>query len=283
MVAARIAGVPVRIHTYTGQVWMTRAGLMRSLLATADRAIARSATHLLADSPSQRRLLLESGIVRDPAKCRVLGSGSLSGVDPERFRADATVRAAVRSELGIPAQAPVFLFLGRLTRDKGLLDLARAFASLSADWPEAVLLLVGPDEDQLRPQIESTCGARATHLRFAGYTQAPQRYIAAADVLCLPSYREGFGTVIIEAAAVGIPAIGSRIYGITDAIVEGETGLLHTPGDAADLAAKMTALMVDPPFRARLGARAQERASTEFHERRLTQALMDFYQEVLGE
>ncbi len=282
-IAGRIAGVPVRIHTYTGQVWMTRSGIMRSLLAAADRTIARFATHLLADSPSQLRVLLELGIVRDAEKCRVLGSGSLSGVDPARFRPDASARAAVRGELQIAPDATVFLFLGRLTRDKGVLDLAQAFTSLAAVRPAAVLLLVGPDEERVRPKIESICGAHAGKLRFAGYTRAPERYIAAADVLCLPSYREGFGMVIIEAAAAGIPATGSRIYGITDAIIEGETGLLHTPADVNDLAEKMETLMKDPALRERLGTRARQRAIDEFSQQRLTQALLDYYRGALGE
>lgn len=282
-IAGRIAGVPVRIHTYTGQVWMTRSGIMRSLLAAADRTIARFATHLLADSPSQLRVLLELGIVRDAGKCRVLGAGSLSGVDPARFRPDAAARAAVRGELGIAPDATVFLFLGRLTRDKGVLDLAQAFASLAAVRPAAILLLVGPDEEQVRPKIESICRAHAGNLRFAGYTRTPERYVAAADALCLPSYREGFGAVIIEAAAAGIPATGSRIYGITDAIIEGATGLLHTPADANDLAEKMEMLMKDPALRERLGTRARQRAVDEFSQQRLTQALLDYYRGVLGE
>lgn len=287
MVAGRIAGVPVRIHTYTGQVWMTRSGIMRSLLAAADRAIARSATHLLADSPSQLQLLLEQGIVRSPDKCRVLGSGSLSGVDPARFRPDSEARAAIREELGIAPDATVFLFLGRVTRDKGVFDLARAFSGLAAAHPAAVLLLVGPDEERLRPEIESICrahtGKLSGQLRFAGYTRNPERYIAASDVLCLPSYREGFGAVIIEAAAAGVPAIGSRIYGITDAIVEGETGLLHTPADASELAGKMRMLIDDPALRDRLGIRARQRAIDEFNQQRLMQALLDYYRDALGE
>jgi len=283
MLAGRIAGVPVRIHTYTGQVWMTRSGIMRSLLVAADRTIARFATHLLADSPSQLRVLVELGIVRGEGKCRVLGSGSLSGVDPSRFRPDARARAAARGELGIALDATVFIFLGRLTRDKGVLDLAQAFAKLAAVHPAAVLLLVGPDEDLVRPKIELICRAHAGKLRFVGYTRTPERYMAAADALCLPSYREGFGTVIIEAAATGIPATGSRIYGITDAIIEGETGLLHTPADAKDLAEKMEMLMNDPALRERLGTRARQRAVDEFSQQRLTQALLDYYRGAIGE
>jgi glycosyltransferase involved in cell wall biosynthesis len=282
-IAGRFAGVPVRIHTYTGQVWITRSGIMRWLLAAADRAIARFATHLLADSPSQLRVLLENHIVRSEGKCRVLGSGSITGVDPARFRPDARARDAVRRELEIGPDATVFLFLGRITRDKGVLDLAQAFASLAAEHPAAVLLLVGPDEERLRPRIELICGAHARKLKFADYTRTPERYVAVADALCLPSYREGFGAVIIEAAAAGIPATGSRIYGITDAIIDGETGLLHAPADPKDLAAKMGMLLEDPALRERLGARARQRAINEFSQQRLTQALLDYYRNALGE
>jgi glycosyltransferase involved in cell wall biosynthesis len=282
-VAGWIAGVPVRIHTYTGQVWMTRYWIMRWILIAADKTIARFATHLLADSPSQRQMLLELGIVRSAEKCRVLGSGSVSGVDPARFRPDGTARAVVRRELGIAPDSTVLLFLGRLTRDKGVFDLAHAFTSLAAIHPAAVLLLVGPDEEQVRSKIESICRAHAGRLRFVGYTRSPERFIAAADLLCLPSYREGFGSAIIEAAAAGVPAIGSRIYGIIDAIVEGETGLLHIPADANDLAVKIELLMKDPALRERLGTRARQRAIDEFSQQRLTQALLDYYRGVLGE
>lgn len=281
--AGRITGVPVRIHTYTGQVWTTRSSIMRSLLIAADRAIARFATHLLADSPSQRQMLLRAGILRGAEKCRVLGSGSVSGVDPGRFRPDGTARAAARRELGIAQDATVLLFLGRLTRDKGVFDLAQAFASVAAVHPAAVLLMVGPDEEQVRSKIDSICRAHAAQLRFAGYTRSPERFVAAADLLCLPSYREGFGNAVIEAAAAGVPAIGSRIYGITDAIIEGETGLLHSPADANDLAKKIEILMKDPALRSRLGARARQRALNEFSQQRLTQALLEYYRDALGE
>jgi len=282
MVAAWIARIPVRIHVFQGEVWLTRKGGMRLLLKFLDRLVARLATHVQVVSHSEREFLIREGIIGN-AKSRVLGSGSLSGVDAARFRPDSEARAAVRAELGIAPEAMVFLFLGRLTRDKGVLDLAQAFASLAAVRPAAVLLLVGPDEERVRPKIESICRAHAGKLRFAGYTRTPERYIAAANALCLPSYREGFPTVIIEAAATGIPATGSRIYGITDAIIEGETGLLHTPADANDLAEKMEMLMKDPELRERLGTRARQRAVDEFSQQRLTQALLDYYRVALGE
>lgn len=274
--AATLAGVPARLHTYTGQVWAARSGPMRSLLRAADRSIARRATQLFADSASQRDFLVAEGIVA-ANRCDVLGAGSVNGVDPARFKPDAEARASVRAELGIEPQAPVVLFIGRVTRDKGVLDLAEAFAAL----PEGcTLLLVGPDEDGLGGEVASRCGRRA---RLVGYTPAPERYLAAADVLCLPSYREGFGSVVIEAAAAGLPAVGSRIYGVADAIVDGKTGLLFEAGNAADLAAKLSQLLADESVRQHMGAAARERALSEFSQARLVGLLEARYRAILGE
>jgi glycosyltransferase involved in cell wall biosynthesis len=114
------------------------------------------------------------------------------------------------------------------------------------------------------------------------YTDQPARYMATADVFCLPSYREGFGTVIIEAAACGVPAIASRIYGVTDAIADGKTGLLHTPGDNAALATAMERLAADPALRRTLGEAAHARALADFAMPTLTSALLDFYAKMLN-
>ncbi|MDH3316276.1 MAG: glycosyltransferase family 4 protein [Gammaproteobacteria bacterium] len=280
MIAGWFARVPVRIHTFTGQVWMTRTGVMRKLLFATDRATAMFSTHLLVDSPSQRKVMLEHGVERNPDKCHVLGSGSVSGVDPERFRPDPVARAAVRRELEVVDDATVFLFLGRLTREKGVLDLAPAFGRVATANRNMVLLMVGPDEENLRPTIQSR--ADPGRVIFVDYTRMPERYVAAADILCLPSYREGFGSAIIEAAAAGVPVIASRIYGISDATVDRQTGLLHTPGDASDLAVKMGQLIKDPALRARLGQQARERAIAEFSQERLTTALLDYYRTALA-
>lgn len=281
MLAAWLAGVPCRLHTFTGQVWATRRGPMRSLLKAADRLTAALATQVLADSFSQRDFVVAQDIV-DAGKISVLGLGSVAGVDCERFKPDSAARAALRAELGIPADDPVFLFIGRIKRDKGVLDLARAYAALTRENKACHLLLAGPDEDGLLPEIEQACAACRSHLHVAGFSAVPERYMAASDVLCLPSYREGFGVVIIEAAAAGVPAIGSRIYGITDAIVEGETGLLFEAGDAQQLALCMRTLAGDPSLRMRLGQSARERAMRDFPQTQLTAALLACYRQLLA-
>lgn len=281
MLASFAARIPVRIHTFTGQVWATRKGVPRLLLKTIDSVMAAAATHVLVDSPSQCAFLRREGVLSKD-RGEVLADGSISGVDTRRFTADAAARSAARRELDIAPDALVFLFVGRLSRDKGVLDLARAFAAVARAERNVWLLLIGPDEDGLTAGIRATAGEAATRLRFLGMTDAPERYLPAGDVFVLPSHREGFGSVIIEAAAAGLPAIGTRIYGIVDAIEEGTTGLLVPPGDADALADAMRHLATDERARRSLGAAARERAQRDFSQEKLTFALLAFYERVLA-
>ena len=278
MLAAWVARLPRRVHIFTGQVWATRSGASRLLLKCMDRLLAACATHLLADSASQREFLIAQGITR-AEKLAVLADGSISGVDTDRFRPDAAARQGIRKELGIEADDMVFLFLGRLNRDKGVLDLARAFTRLPDGARNARLLFVGPDEAGMQAEVAGL--AERDRMHFIAYTDVPERYMAAADVFCLPSYREGFGSVIIVAAACGIPAIGSRIYGVSDAIAEGKSGLLFSPGKVDELAACMLLLLQNDGLRTQMGDYAKERARLDFPSARVTQAWLEYYDALL--
>jgi len=281
MLAAWLARVPRRVHSFTGQVWVTRQGWRRYFLKQADRLIAALATKALVDSPSQRDFLVAEGVMsRD--KTEVIGRGSICGVDGVRFHPDSQARREVRDSLGIPTNAPLLLFLGRLNRDKGVIDLTEAFLNLVRRVPDAWLLLVGPDEEALLPGIMNICSGVADCVRHLGFTRQPERYMAAADIFCLPSYREGFGAVIIEAAATGLPTVASRIYGITDAIIDGETGLLHPPGDSTALTAALVDLLQHPERRFAMGEKARARALADFSQADSTKRLMAFYGRMLG-
>lgn len=272
MLAASFAGVKRRVHCFTGQVWATRHGFSRWLLKSMDRLVALCATRLLADSASQRQYLIDEGVV-EPRKIDVLANGSMAGVDPNRFRPDVDARSRVRSQLGIDEAACCLLFVGRLTRDKGIADLMAAFERLGADFSNLHLMLVGPAEERFDELL-----AANPWVHRVGYTQAVEQYMAAADVFCLPSYREGFGLVLIEAGAVGLPVVASGIYGITDAVVDGETGLLHQPGNVAELAGKLEILIKDPSLRRALGTAGQVRAREKFSVELVSAAMADFLQ-----
>lgn len=277
MLASRLAGVPQRVHCFTGQVWATRQGAGRWFLKGLDRLLVACATRVLADSASQRQYLIAEGIVA-AAKIEVLANGSMAGVDARRFHPDDEARRRVRSQFGIAEDACCLLYVGRLKRDKGIPDLVEAFDRLRSRFPKLHLLLVGPDEDGLEPLVRSV-----SQIHLVGYTQAVEEYMAAADVFCLPSHREGFGLVLIEAGAVGLPVVASRIYGISDAVAEGETGLLHLPGNVDDLARTIETLVEDADLRKVLGEAGRRRATGMFDAGIVTAAMAEFVQRLLHE
>ncbi|WBY00731.1 glycosyltransferase family 4 protein [Ramlibacter tataouinensis] len=278
MTAARLAGVPCRMHTFTGQVWATREGAMRWLLRGVDRFFAACATRVLADSPSQREFMAGEGVAA-AGRIGVLGEGSICGVDTQRFRPDAQARGQVRSRLGIGPDAPVLLYVGRLHPDKGLAELGAAFGQLASRHPDLHLVLAGPDEGGLA-LAQRGAGAASSRLHAVGMTREPERHMAAADVFCLPSYREGFGLSLLEAASAGLPCVASRIYGITDAVQDGATGLLVPVRDAPALAAAIERLLQDEALRSRLAAAARERALGRFSREAMMQHWMRLYEEV---
>lgn len=276
MCAAWLARVPVRVHTFTGQVWVTRQGPTRWLLKAADRCIAALATDVLVDSPSQRHFLIQEGVVSAQGSA-VLGEGSICGVDTQRFSPSLLMRQKLRSDMGTSNDAFVCLYLGRLNRDKGVLDLAAAFAQVANKHPKAQLWVVGPDEDDMFAQMQSLLGTCSQQVRRVGYTNEPERFMQAADLFCLPSYREGFGSSVIEAAACGVPALASRIYGLTDAVVEGQTGWMHEAGNVQDLAAQLDALLEAPAQLQIRGEAARVNVEQVFEQSLITSAMLDFY------
>jgi len=270
IMAAFSVGVPVRVHTFQGEVWASRRGPQRALLKAADRIVGRFATHLLVVSRGEQAFLEGQGVL-PPKRSTVLGAGSIAGVDPVRFRPDAQARADVRRELGIGEADLVVMYVGRVTRDKGVLDLARAFAGVVKRLPSARLILVGPDEEGLTRRLESSS------VRLTGYTATPERYLAAADLVCLPSHREGFGVALIEAGACGVPVLASRLYGTQDAVIEGVTGMFHEAGNVEDLERQLSTLAADAALRSRMGKAGRERAESEFSQQAVVAALLDYY------
>lgn len=274
MLAAFVSEIPSRIHMFTGQVWATKSGISRWVLKKLDGLIALCATHVLADSRSQMDFLVSERVVHS-GKINVLGKGSISGVDLQRFRPDPEVRQRLRSRLGYADDDVLALFVGRLNRDKGVLDLVQAFLSASAEQTKLALLLVGPDEEGLQPEIEAMAKGNS-RLHLLGATPAPEEFMAAADVFCLPSYREGFGSVIIEAAACGVPAIASAIYGLTDAVEDGKSGCLHPVGDVVAMARLLQQFAHEPELRSSMGQYARQRAMADFASGTVVDAQVDF-------
>jgi len=282
MLAGLIGQAPNRWHTFTGQVWATKLGLSRSILKAFDQLIVMLATKVFADSASQCRLLQDEGIVQD-GQIEILGSGSIAGVDISRFCPDTPNRERLRQKMDTDANTCVFLFVGRLAKDKGIFDLIQSFLEISTTVHGIELWVVGPDEERLLQTLQDTAEGCGAPIRWLGATTTPEQFMVAADVLLLPSYREGFGSVIIEGAACGIPAIAYRIDGVTDAIVDGRSGLLVEVGKTKAFAAAMTQMALDKELRLFLGEQARDRAVRDFSSKKVTNAWLEFYRRHLNQ
>ncbi len=277
MLAGFLTRVPCRYHTFTGQVWANKQGLARRILKVFDRLIIGFASQVFADSASQCRFLVDEGVAK-PGGISVLGQGSIAGVDLNRFQPSTTVRQQTRAQFGTAEDVCVFLFVGRLAKDKGVFDLVKAFCTLKAMNPNVALWVVGPNEEGLLEQLQQQS---AGGIQWIGATPQPERYMASADVLVLPSYREGFGSVIIEAAACAIPTIAYRIDGVIDAVVEGSTGLLVEMGNVDAFASTMLLFSKDALHVKELGAQALSRVRKDFSSVTVTAQWLSFYQDVI--
>lgn len=284
--AALAAGVPVRLHTFTGQPWVTMRGLKRWLARASDKLIVGLNTHCYTDSPSQRRYLIAEGMAGEK-DLSVVGVGSLAGVDIRRFDLDripVQQRGELRQAIGITPGAPVLLFMGRITRDKGIYELLQAYSEIKRAGSDAHLVIVGnfDNESGAGGGISRSEILQIPDAHIVDYTDRPEFYFAIADILCLPSYREGFGTVVIEAAAMGVSTVGTNIYGLSDAVVTEETGLLVPVKDAAALAQAIERLLNDKTLRAAMSEAARRRTRALFDSERINEMLVREYADLFA-
>jgi glycosyltransferase involved in cell wall biosynthesis len=286
MAAAKLAGVPVRLYTVHGLPLLTRTGLWRRVLEAAESASASLATRTYAVSESVRELLIDLGICQ-AARVSVLGDGSCGGVDVERFDAVETggkVRESVRRQYGIPADAVLITFVGRLARDKGIAVLAAAWPEVAAMVPNAHLLLAGDADvsdpvpagvlERLRQDPSVHCIGAVSH---AG---VPSIY-SATDIAVLPTFREGLSQMALEAGAAGVALVSTRVCGL-DAVEDGITGLLVASGQVEALRHALCLLARDPGLRSQLGAAARARIAARYSAQRVNQLWMSEYRELVA-
>lgn len=265
-IAGFFARVPVRMHTFTGQRWATIRGPLRWLLKKLDSLIVLLNTRCYADSPSQVLFLIDEKVA--PAgHLHCLHKGSYGGIDPSRFDKSRfpNARAELSQRLDFPLELPWLLYVGRITANKGMRELIFAFLR-TLETADSRLLIMGDFESIETQQDASWVDLISSHpkIKRIPFQTDPEFYMAGCDLLCLPSYREGFGTVVLEAAALGICAIGTDIPGLRDSIVDTETGLLVPLEDVSALEQAILKLILDKNLRVQLGERARTRAIQDF-------------------
>lgn len=276
--AARLAGVPLNIHLLRGLAYERQPALRRLILKTAAWIPCRVADHVIAVGHELRERAIADGLC-SPDRVSVLWHGSSNGLDLTRYRLERLdERDAVRQQLGIPRDAPVVGFVGRLVRDKGIVELADAFEALSSRLPAAHLLLVGSyEEHALPPPHVVEFLARNPLVRHVEWQSDPIPYFAAMDVLALPTYREGFNNVALEAAAMSRPVVASDATGCREGTLHERTGLLVPVGDAAALAAALERLLREPGLRQDMGAAGRAHIERNFDCRRLWPQYVETY------
>lgn len=279
MMAAWLTGVPVRIHTFTGLVWPTAAGLKRKILMVTDWITCACATHIIPEGRGVLEDLKNHNVCRKPM--RVLGYGNVRGVDMERFDPDRF------ADVEKDESKFRFVFVGRIVGDKGINELVEAFVRLNKEYPETKLSLVGnyeADLDPLKPEtievIESNsniyaCGAKYSDDLLTEYMKS--------DCFVMPSYREGFPNTVMEAGAMGLPSIVTDINGSREIIINGENGIIVPSKDADALYKAMKQIVEDSSARERMAANSRPLIESRFEKSFVQGCLIEFYEEILSD
>lgn len=279
--AGFLARIKHRSHTFTGQVWATRKGVLRFLLKSLDWITAHLDNHIFADGEGQRQFLIKEGVVSNHS-CKVLAKGSICGIRIDNFSPSQKIRLQKRKELGIPDNKIVFIFIGRLNKDKGCYELLSAFDKLIQKSKDAYLLMFGGDEEGISKTFNKYRNLKnRENFYYYGITHEMYNMLQVGDVFVLPTHREGFGVSVLEAQALGLPVITSDAYGVVDASVEGVTGLRVPVGDADSLCTAMEKLYCDSELRMRLGTAGRERVLSDFRSDFVANAWLDFYHLIL--
>ncbi len=281
-IAAKLAGVKIRNYHLMGLRYLGMTGVARKLFKTLEKLSCKMSTHIECITPSNLELSIKEKLFK-AQKGTLVWNGSTGGVDMDRFDVSnrEVWRNEVRNELGIADDEFVFGFVGRLTKDKGVNEILEAFRNLS---DKSKLLVVGVKEgtETLEPELWQYA-EESDRVTILDFKKDIERYYSAMDVVLLPSYREGFGMVIAEAAAVGTPAIVSNIPGPVDVIDEGKTALTVEVRNSRDLQDKMEYILDNPDKLKNMSASCSEFIKEKFDSRVLNEKILERKGKLLGE
>lgn len=271
MLAARIARVPIRIHTFTGLVWPTSTGIKRRIIRMTDKLTCACANHIIAEGQGVRNDLQNGGITRKQVE--VLGYGNVRGIDLNYWQPIAKTETKTNTTLSLR-----FIFVGRLVLDKGINELIHAFLRLLAIYPSCTLTLVGWFEDETPLPSETRHAIDNTPaIRYVGRHDDVRPFYQDADCLVFPSYREGFPNVVLEAGAMGLPAIVTDINGSREIIRQGENGIIIPPRDTEQLFIAMRNMLEHSDERACMAKAARPLIANRFEQKFVRKCQKDYY------
>lgn len=264
MLAAWIMRVPYRLHTVAGMPLMETKGILRAILVRTERITYACANKIYPNSNSLYLWILKS-LNPKASKIKIIGSGSSNGINLQHFKNTERIQTearALRLSIGIHPDDIVFIFIGRLVRDKGITELIHAFNKIKSE--NTHLLLIGEFEDQREPltlKIKNLI-RRDKQIHALGFKKDIRPFLAASDIFVFPSYREGFPNVVLQACSFNLPCIVTDINGCNEIIEHNRNGLIVEPKDSNELAKAMKLLLNDGSLKEVLAAEARKSVLT---------------------
>lgn len=279
MLAAWITRVPIRMHTFTGLVFPTATGKMKTLLITMDKLTCFCATNINAEGEGVRQDLINYRITTKPLS--IIANGNVNGLD--LFYYDRTERMKKEAEKYRAEKVFTFCFIGRIVKDKGINELVRAFTNLFLD-NQIRLFLIGSFEKKLDPVLPEVEKQILTHpaIHFMDWQSDVRPFLAASDALVFPSYREGFPNVVMQAGAMGLPSIVTDINGCNEIIVSGKNGVIIPPKDEQALYEAMSWFLDHPDKVREMAANARPMIASRYEQKMVWEALLEEYKTLTG-
>ncbi len=270
MLSAFIVRVPKRIHFFTGQVWANKTGFSRYFLKFIDRFINYLTTYTLVAGKAQREFLIGQNIIKKTSSKTLF-----HGVDIAKFSKNDIIKKQLLAKYNLSSDNIVFMFLGRINKDKGILDLITVMRDLLPVYNNLVCFIVGEDEGDISNKLTEFSSLERVFI--LAKTNKPEQILNLANVLVLPSYREGCAFTPLECAVIEVPAIVSDIYGLTDSVINNTTGLVHKVGDIDDMKDKYSTLITNKELTKTLGKNAYDRVLSEFDSNITAKLFVDFF------
>ena len=285
MIAAKIAGVKIRLHTIAGMPIEIKKGLLRQILLIIEKLTYACATKIFPNSEGMKRFVLENKLT-NPKKVEIIGFGSSNGINLDFFKRDNSLEQQadeIRKSLGIDNQF-VFGFVGRLVKDKGIDELLSAFESINKIHPHTALILLGKYEDDLNAFSAAGRQTLENHpdIHFLGYQQDVRPYFCAMNCFVFPSYREGLPNVLLQAGALEVPTIASEINGNTDIIDNRINGILVPAQTTDPLRKAMLEIVEDKALTDQISKKSREKITAKYDRQIIWEGLLAKYQKLMS-
>jgi glycosyltransferase involved in cell wall biosynthesis len=286
MLSAWLARVPWRLHTVAGLPLLETGGLKRKLLDFVEKITYACATNVYPNSFKLNEIIVRNNYIRNANKLKVIANGSSNGINILYFNPECcanTEKEKLRSELKIAKLNFIFLFVGRLVKDKGINELIGAFKEVHKKHNETKLLLVGNFEDKIDPLLPDVKNEIFNNLDiiWVGYQDDVRRYFAISDILVFPSYREGFPNVVMQAGAMGLPYIVTDVNGCNEIIADGLNGIIIPSKNRNILKDKMELLLENTVLRNNLRSNARKMIISRYEQNIVWNALLEEYQTLI--